>query len=151
MSDTKTDFDETMGRIDAPSLHGSQLAPKGLRPPCWVHSDSSASGSTRRGLVVQVDTLQPWRRSEPRGSHPHVVTGPNLKTEVVLWLADDAKHSQPVPPGVKTVGFERAVELVKHRSAIGRYSSTLDELRRQRNGIAHIGDAGDESATQLER
>lgn len=73
--------------------------------------------------------------------NPLLIADGKLPPATLLWLADETKHDKPVPGSLRTIGLERALDLVKHRSAVNRYATTLEALRQQRNGVAHVGDA----------
>lgn len=64
------------------------------------------------------------------------------KPEVLIWLADASKHDQRPPDPLRTVGGERAAELLSAAHVgLGAYQDALAKLRQQRNGIGHFGSA----------
>lgn len=59
----------------------------------------------------------------------------------LLWLADESKHDQPVPKGLRTIGAAEAYALLRTRASIESYDEALALLREHRNGISHVGEA----------
>lgn len=61
--------------------------------------------------------------------------------DVLLWVADDTRHDEPVPAGLRTIGGDRALELLRKQVPLDRFSEALKRLRGQRNGLSHMGEA----------
>ena len=71
--------------------------------------------------------------------NPLLLADGKLDPSVLFWLADESKHQGPAPKALRTIGLERALVLVTHRSEVMRFRAELDLLRELRNGVAHMG------------
>jgi hypothetical protein len=81
--------------------------------------------------------------------NPLLLADAKQSPSVLLWLADETKHALPMPRGLRTIGLDRAIEIVGRRAALDPYRKTLDELREHRNGVAHFGEADAGAADRL--
>ena len=71
--------------------------------------------------------------------NPLLLSADRQKADHLVWLADEAKHNQPAPDGLRTIGLDRALEISRRRIDFARHADAIETLRKLRNGVVHIG------------